>query len=255
MTMHGDMRKLCAAGFLGAVLVTGLCSCASVSVTNVITLENQPPTRLPRGIFVRPFEFEEGTVRVDRSGQKLDAFETQLQDKLTGELVARFRKFLAPADGLPGQAAVPPGDFWVVTGKFTRINQGSRALRSTLGFGAGGTKLDVTATVVDYSSGEPKPFVLIQTTGGSNAMPGAIMGVIAWPMILSGGEGLVAGVTADARRTSQEISAALADYLKRRGVAVSEKAPKPKMKGSLPPALQPLPASGTLSPPSGGRQP
>lgn len=248
------MAKHCAGGLLMAVLVFGLCSCASVSVTNVITLENQPPTRLPRGIYVRPFAFEEGTIRVDRSGHRLDEFEIQLQDKLTAELVARFRKFLAPADGLPSRASVPAGDFWVIEGKFTRINQGSRALRSTLGFGAGGTKLDVTATVVDYSSGEPKPFVLIQTTGGSNAMPGAIMGVIAWPMILSGGEGLVAGVTADARRTSQEIAAALADYLKRQGIAVSDRAPQPKMKGKLPPALQPLPASGKRPPPSGGRQ-
>ncbi len=238
---------------LAASLAAGLCSCASVSVTNVISLENQPPTQIPRGIFVRPFEFEEGTVRVDREGQRLSDFEKELQDKLTAELVARFRKFLAPADGLPANADVPAGDYWVVTGKFTRINQGSRALRSTLGFGAGGTKLDVSATVANHTTGEAKPFVLIQTTGGSNAMPGAIMGVIAWPMILNGGEGLMAGVTADARRTSQEISAALAQYLKQRGVEVSDKAPKPKVKGQLPPALQPQPPTKKLPPPSGGR--
>jgi hypothetical protein len=70
-------------------------------------------------------------------------------------------------------------------------------------------------------------------------------------MILNGVEGLAAGVTADARRTSKEISAALADYLKKQGVEVSSEAPKPKMKGSLPPALQPLPPSGKVPPPSG----
>lgn len=238
---------------VATVLAAFLSSCASVSVTNVITLENQPPVHLPRGIYVRPFEFDEGTVRVDRQGQKLDEFEKELQDKLTAELVARFRKFLAPSDPLPSSASVPEGNFWVVTGRFTRLNQGSRALRSTVGFGAGGTKLDVTATISDHTSGEAKPFVLIQTTGGSNAMPGAIMGVIAWPMILNGAEGLVAGVTADARRTSKEISAALADYLKKRGVEVSSDAPKPKVKGNLPPALQPLPPSGKVPSPAGGR--
>jgi hypothetical protein len=226
---------------LVAAATTTLCSCASVSVTNVITLENQPPVHLPRGIYVRPFEFDEGTVRVDREGQKLDEFQKELQDKLATEMVARFRKFLAPADVLPESSTVPKGDFWVVTGRFTRINQGSRALRSTVGFGAGGTKLDVSATVSNHSSGQAKPFVLIQTTGGSNAMPGAVMGVIAWPMILNGAEGLLAGVTADARRTSKEISAALADYLKKRGVQVSSKAPRPKVRGSLPPALLPPP--------------
>ncbi len=253
MRFYGAMSKRFLLRFLLAgSLAAGLCSCASVSVTNVITLENQPPVRMPRGIFVRPFEFDEGTVRVDREGRKLDDFEKALQDNLTTELVARFRKYLAPSDGLPATAGVPAGDYWVVTGKFTRINQGSRALRSTLGFGAGGTKLDVSATVSNHASGEAKPFVLIQSTGGSNAMPGAIVGVIAWPMILSGGEGLVAGVTADARRTSKEISAALAQYLKQRGVEVSSEAPKPKMKGSLPPALQPQPP-GKLPPPSAGR--
>jgi hypothetical protein len=240
-------------GLLAAGLAAGLCSCASVSVTNVIPLENATPTHMPGGIFVRPFEFEEGTVRVDREGQKLDEFEKALQDKLTAELVARFRKFLAPADGLPAEAAVPSGDYWVVTGKITRINQGSRALRGAIGFGAGGTKLDVSATVSDHATGEAAPFVLIQTTGGSNAMPGAIMGIIAWPMILNGGSGLIAGVTADARRTSQEISAALAQFLKARGLPISPDAPKPKIKGSLPPALQPQAPSGKLPPPAGGR--
>jgi len=246
MVFRCFLRSLLAAGFAVA-----LSSCASVSVTNVITLENPPPVHLPRGIYVRPFAFDEGTVRVDREGQKLDEFQKALQDKLAAELVARFRNFLAPADGLPEASDVPPGDYWVVTGRFTRINQGSRALRSTIGFGAGGTKLDVSATVSNHASGEAKPFVLIQTTGGSNAMPGAVMGVISWPMILNGVEGLAAGVTADARRTSKEISAALADYLKKQGVEVSSEAPKPKMKGSLPPALQPLPPSGKVPPPSG----
>ena len=236
---------------LSAGLAASLSSCASVSVTNVITLENPPPVHRPRGIYVRPFEFEEGTVRVDREGEKLNEFETALQDQLAAELVARFREYLAPSDVLPASAVVPAGDFWVVTGRFTRINQGSRALRSTIGFGAGGTKLDVSATVSNHATGEAQPFVLIQTTGGSNAMPGAIMGVIAWPMVLQGAQGLIAGVTADARRTSKQIAAALADYLKKHGMEVSSKAPKPKMKGQLPPALQPLPPSGKVPSPSG----
>jgi hypothetical protein len=243
--------------FLHLLLAAGLAatfsSCASVSVTNVIALENPTPVHRPRGIYVRPFEFEEGTVRVDREGQKLDEFEKALQDKLAAELVARFREYLAPSDVLPESAEVPAGDFWVVTGRFTRINQGSRALRSTIGFGAGGTKLDVSATVSSHASGDAQPFVLIQTTGGSNAMPGAIMGVIAWPMVLQGAQGLIAGVTADARRTSKQIAAALADYLRKNGMDVSSKAPKPKMKGQLPPALQPLPPSGKVAP-TGGRQ-
>ena len=42
--------------------------------------------------------------------------------------------------------------------------------------------MDVTATVSDLSGPTPKRFLMIQTTGGTNAMPGAIMGVIVWPL-------------------------------------------------------------------------
>ncbi len=243
--------------FLRAVLaVVGaalLGACASVSVTNVISLENPTPTRVPQAIFIRPFTFDEGTVRVDREGQKLAEFEQAQQQEMTANLATHLRSYVAPAEGLPDSAAVPAGDYWVLTGRFTRINQGSRALRSTLGFGAGGTKLDCTVTVSNHATGEARPFVLIQTTGGSNAMPGAIMGVIAWPMILQGAEGLVAGVSGDTRRSAREISAALAEYLRVRGVRVSAEAPKPKVKGQLPPALQPMPPSGNAPRPPGGR--
>jgi hypothetical protein len=171
---------------------------------------------------------------VDREGRELREFKKSLQDQLTADLVARLRKHVAPADSLPETAAVPPGNYWVITGKFTRVNQGSRALRSTVGFGTGGTKVDVSATVSDHTPGGENPFVLIQTTGGSNAMPGAIMGLIAWPMVLHGGEGLIAGVSTDTRRTAREITAGLADFLRKHGVPVSDKVPKPKMKGQLP---------------------
>jgi hypothetical protein len=239
--------------FFALALAGTLCSCASVSVTNVISLENPAPTRPPQTLYVRPFTFDEGTVRVDREGRRLEEFERSLQKEMTDGLAIHLRKYLAPTAGLPDGVAVPAGDHWVLTGRFTRINQGSRALRSTLGFGAGGTKLDCTVTVANHAMGESRPFVLIQTTGGSNAMPGAIMGVIAWPMILQGAEGLAAGVSGDAHRSAREISAALTEYLRVRGVPVAKDAPKPKIKGQLPPAMQPQPASGNLPPPAGGR--
>jgi hypothetical protein len=92
--------------------------------------------------------------------------------------------------------------------------------------------METSVTVSDLSGGADRPFLQIETTGGSNAMPGAIMGVIYWPMILNGGEGLVAGVTGDCRRTSREIAAALAAFMKDHGMPVNKAAPKPKSKGT-----------------------
>ena len=94
--------------------------------------------------------------------------------------------------------------------------------------------MDVTATVSDLSGGAPKRFLMIQTTGGTNAMPGAIMGIITWPMMVSGAPGLLSGLSGDCRRTSREITSALAAYMKEHGLRVAQDVPRPKPRGSLP---------------------
>lgn len=223
-------RKLLRYACLG-LLAASLCSCASVTVSDISPLSEQPPAHPPVKIFVQPFEFQEDMLRVDRTGEKLDEFKRDLQTEMSKNLVERLRKYIAKAEPLPASAGIPHGNYWLVTGEFTRVNQGSRALRSTVGFGSGGTKMDVTVTVADLTGGEVRPFAMLRTTGGSNAMPGAIMGVISWPMTLSGGEGLIAGVTGDCRRTSREITAGLAAYMREHQLTVAEDAPNPKTKG------------------------
>jgi len=216
-----------------AVLCGTLCSCASVSVQNVVEPSQTPPAFKPQKIYIHPFEFDEGTVRVDREGSKLEEFKATLQQEMMKNLVVRLTKSIAPAESLPVFAGLPPGQNWLMTGRFTRVNQGSRFLRSAFGFGSGGTKMDVSITISELSETGPRPLVMVQTTGGSNAMPGAILGVVNWIMILQGGQGIVAGVTTDCRRTAREITAALAAYLQQNGFAVAKDTPKPKTKGKV----------------------
>ncbi len=218
-----------------AALAAGLLAagCASVSVKNGIPL-GPAPAQVPRVIFVQPFEFDEGAILVDRDGRRLEEFEATLRREMMQNLVERLPQYVAPAEGIPSQAVVPHGDYWLVSGKFTRLNQGSRALRGTVGFGAGGTKMDVSVTVSEMSGEAPRSFLLIETTGGSNAAPGAIMGIIAWPMIASGAGGLLEGVSGDARRTAREVTSALADYVgKERLSRKKKKTPRTKYKGGL----------------------
>jgi hypothetical protein len=152
---------------------------------------------------------------------------------LTANLVERIHwKYLAPAQA--AGIGTPQGNAWLIAGRFTRLNQGSRFLRGALGFGSGGTKMDVTATVTDISGGVQDRFLVIQTTGGTNAMPGAIMGIIAWPMITSGAPGLLSGLSGDTQRTAREVTNALAAYMKDHGLRVAADVPKPKPKGGLP---------------------
>ncbi len=210
-----------------------LCSCASISVREVIPL-TELPASAPQTIFVQTFEFEDDMVRVGRQGEELEQFKRTMQQEMTSNLLERIRKYIVPAQAVSSEAEAPKGNSWLISGRFTRVNQGSRFLRGALGFGSGGTKMDVTATVSDLSGTAPKPFLMIQTTGGSNAMPGAVVGVFAWPASFTGAHGLIAGLSSDCRRSSREITNALAQYMKRRGLQVADDVPRPKPKGGLP---------------------
>jgi Domain of unknown function (DUF4410) len=243
---RGSLANLCEMTFdlltmrsalLFRITLAGLCfalsSCASVSVREVIPL-TEAPSRGPETIFLQPFEFEEDMVRVGRQGGELEEFKSRLRQEMTSNLFEQISKYIAPAQAVSAATVPPQGNAWLITGRFTRLNQGSRALRSTLGFGSGGTKMDVTATVSDFSGGENRRFLMIQTTGGTNAMPGAIMGVITWPLMFSGAPGLVSGLSADCRRTSREITNSLAAYMKEHGLQVARSVPRPKQRGSAP---------------------
>ena len=216
-----------------AGLCLGLWSCASVSVREVIPLTGVP-AQAPQTIFVQPFEFEDDMIRVGRQGEELEQFKRGMQQEMTANLIERIGKYIAPAQALSVEAGAPRGNSWLIAGRFTRLNQGSRLLRGTLGFGSGGTKMDVTATVSDLSGDAPRRFLMIQTTGGTNAMPGAIMGVITWPMMVSGAPGLMSGLSGDCRRTSREITSAVAAYMRKHGLQVAKDVPGPKPRGSLP---------------------
>ena len=148
--------------------------CASVSVKRSDLLTARAPTRSPEKILVSPPTFYDPGLRVDRSGVKLQNFKYELQEKFTRNLVQQLSRHVSPAQAVASTAPLPRGNYWLIAGRFDGVNQGSRLLRSVVGFGAGGTKLDMSMVVYDLSQRRPRPFLLIETTGGSNAMPGAI---------------------------------------------------------------------------------
>lgn len=206
------------------LLCISCCSCASVSVRTLERLSDKPPAVVPEKVLVRPFSFHEPAVRVDRKGERLDRFKYDLQEKFTRNLVQRLPKYIAPGEAIAANAPLPRGNYWLIEGRFDRINQGSRLLRSLVGYGFGGTKMDTSVVVFDLSGKKPRPFLLIETTGGSNAAPGAIgsaayfmSGVSALGAAANVLEGVRSGVTFDAARTSREVSASLRSYLQEEG--------------------------------------
>jgi hypothetical protein len=205
-------RQACVA----AVASLLLCACASVSVKE----EKWAPEQLaaPRAIVVDDYATPDAALRVDRDGAELAAFKTEFSGAFSEMLVERLSAGVAPARRL-GDGPPPAKGEWMLEGEFTRVNQGSRLLRSLIGWGAGGTKLE-TRTLVYEQTGRRSRRLLgeIATTGGSNAEPGAL----GLPTPVTAGVRLVlsaslTGLRPDMRRTTRMIAAALAGHLESRG--------------------------------------
>jgi len=209
----------------------GLASCASVSVES----GNERSTkRMPAKIYVAPFDAAGGTFAVDREGAELAEFKRGLQEILQKAAVADLTRRLVPAAEAKGREGIKPENAWLVRGEFTKVKQGSRLLRATIGFGAGGTKLETRVAVYDLNRADAKPFLTFTTTGGSGAEPGAISGAATDPVVLvvgaaaSAGGVLAHGLSEDAARTARQITAVLSDYMYRRDWIPEEKWIAPK---------------------------
>jgi len=111
-----------------------------------------------------------------------------------------------------------PDHGWLVAGEFITVYQGSRALRTVVGAGAGETTLqtrvyvydlDVSKTqyVLAFRTGVPDPHY--DTGAGSGSLPAGLSA--AGEPVLTG-MGLGSGLKLDTTRTCREIAAILAQY-------------------------------------------
>lgn len=205
-----------------------LIGCASVSVKR--GTEAQVMGK-PEKIYVRDFSDTEGKWNVDREGQELADLKKKIQGKLTSDIVERASKHLVTSIRDDNSAPLPPQNAWLITGRFTRVNQGSRALRAIIGFGAGGTKLETEVAVYDLSAGSnSQPFLTFSTTGGSGAsQAGALAGGPIGALPNAAG-GAAAGLNNDITRTAREITAALSEYMYARNWVSEEERVKAKYK-------------------------
>jgi hypothetical protein len=206
--------------------------CASVSVRKTEFRPGSKPPITPEKIFVMPFVLQ--GLRVDRKGEDLDSFAAEFQTAFSKKLAERLGKNIAPATAIGAGVSVPRSNAWLIEGSFQRINQGSRALRSILGCGLGGTKMDCVVRVYDLRQGRKEPFVVIETTGGSNAEPGAIFSgpFGAAPRLVM--TSVTSGVSADSRRTARMITAVLSEYLADAKAPLPNKPMRAKRLGEVP---------------------
>ncbi|MEM9445362.1 MAG: DUF4410 domain-containing protein [Verrucomicrobiota bacterium] len=182
--------------FLTGVLL--ISSCASVKVDDK-TVEYYSQLEYPKKIYVSQFDTAKGIWDVDRSGSELSDFKKNASAELQFMMVERFRE-IAPTSNTPKSL---PGSGMLVKGEFKKINQGSRALRMGIGFGAGGTKVEALVKIYNLAKSKTKPAVSFRTTGGSNAQPGLIAGGLLTAPIFAAANST--GLTSDWERTSREV--------------------------------------------------
>jgi len=215
--------------FLAVGLLWGLVGCASVGVRNPAQAAANP--KLPKQIFVADFDTSKGTFHVSRTGDELVTLRQKTAKVLADYLVADLSKSIVPAARQNGSRKIR-GDAWLITGEFVRVNGGSRALRGLIGAGAGGTKMETIVRVYDLSHLSKEPVLQFETSGGSNAEPGAVLGGMfgALPNALRNAG--ARGVTDDTARTAREITAMVADYYAKNGGQLSGRSMKPKILGA-----------------------
>jgi len=210
----------------GLILALALVSCASVSVEEGTERVTQ---RKPDAVYVLDFGTEGADFKVDRTDQELSDFKRNLQQMLKAAMVADLTDKLVLAAPAKKSDWTLKKNAWIVRGEFTKVYQGSRLLRSAVGFGAGGTKIETRVQVYDLASDSATPFLTFSTTGGSGAEPGAILGLTDPVQIAIGGvSGAAHGLNEDTARTARVITAELSDYMHNRRWISDDQWIKPK---------------------------
>lgn len=209
-----------------------LCSCASVSVKNVAQDTSGRPKALPTHIYVQPFSIEGTRAKESFARKNKGQLKLEQQQLLTHYLVQEFSKNIAPASAM-GSTQVSARDAWLVSGRITRVAEGSRFLRMGVGLGFGGTKME-TDVEVKRMPATNAPFLCFRTSGGSNAMPGAATNPIPFSSAPTALLHINEGTTDDSARTARVITALIADYLAKHGISTPNTLPRPKMAGKFP---------------------
>ena len=210
--------------FAAAVGCLVLCSCASVSVKDIKRTTAVQPTRKPQRIAIVAFTAERSVATENVFRKKKGELNAEGAAILNNYLVKELSRTVAPAS----LDANGKGDVWLVSGRITRIAEGSRLLRVGIGLGLGGTKME-TVVEVRNASRTNAPFLRFATTGGSNATPGAATSPVPFSAAPTALLQAQRGVTDDAARTARMISATIATYMVQRGWLDAANVQPPKL--------------------------
>lgn len=214
-----------------------LAGCSSVSVDRVQEPGASKRPKDPAHIYVEAFTAPPDVFRVDRGGEHFEQFRANFARDVSSQVAERVTKRLRPATAVPRGHPRKRDTAWLVTGNFVRVNQGSRVLRTVVGFGLGATKLETEVRVYDLSRPKDPPILTFVTTGGTNSQPGVVVGMAMpnfWLLGLDAAVRIGPGLNADGVRTSRQIVAVLSEYMARQGYLHPKKVSRAKKLGKWP---------------------
>ena len=169
----------------------------------------------PPHIYIAPFDTRTAKWLVGREGVELVNFKKDFQTNFVHQLEERLNK-IAPTE--PRWVDELPDHGWLVAGEFVTVYQGSRALRTGIGAGAGETTMQTNVYAYDLDVSKTE-YVLAFRTGVPDSKSDTGAGSGSAPAGLSAaGEpvstliGLGSGLKLDTTRTCREIAAYLAQY-------------------------------------------
>jgi hypothetical protein len=106
-----------------------------------------------------------------------------------------------------------PKEGWLVAGWFSNVDEGNRALSSTVGFGKGSGSVQMEVVVYDLSKKTSEPFLHLGSDSGAKKMPGGL--ITKNPYSMAAKYVLSKGATeSDVKKQGSAIAKGLLQYIK-----------------------------------------
>jgi hypothetical protein len=173
------------AGLVGFAITWGACNLASVKpqVMNTSVAPVQPTmivvydfattsaaVTLNQGILQRAYRSATMSDEEEHSSEAKTATDTAAD--LSDDLVHRLSELGFTVQKI-ARGTPPPDGSIAVDGEFQTIDEGNRARRLLIGFGAGASKLDTQVSIYQVTGGKPNQLMIFTTHAESAKTPGA----------------------------------------------------------------------------------
>jgi hypothetical protein len=216
---------------------------AHVDIKTIHSYDGQTALPKPERIIVYDFTVSSAVVKTDRTpgirqrlkGNSKNAVSQQVQGEITKNLIKGLQKQLK-AVGISVEKGTPDmevaGNTLTIKGVITKLDQGHRLRRGTIGLGAGASDVETNCQISMQTGADNKLISEVTTVAKSGKKPGAVV-----PMAAGASAAVAAGTSgatsnrstaqADAARTGSALAKHIANLMKTQGWTLAAKGHAP----------------------------